>query len=225
MLFIDEVHMLDIECFSFLNRALENDLAPVVIVATNRGITTIRGTTYKSPHGIPIDLLDRSVTALCPLLSAAAGAHLPPSPCRSMLIVSTEAYTPKEIKAILTIRFDCSAAHRLPRVVPFTAAAYLLCVVCCPLCRCQEEDVEMSDDAMNSLTEIGRTTSLRYAIHLITVAHLVASKRKVCLMCCAVATPFPLTAAVWSHRRRKSVWRTSRRCTVCLWTSSARPTF
>jgi len=37
VLFIDEVHMLDIECFSFLNRALENEMAPVVIMATNRG--------------------------------------------------------------------------------------------------------------------------------------------------------------------------------------------
>ena len=37
VLFIDEVHMLDIECFSFINRALESDLAPIVILATNRG--------------------------------------------------------------------------------------------------------------------------------------------------------------------------------------------
>ncbi|CAG8799848.1 18520_t:CDS:2, partial [Gigaspora rosea] len=59
VLFIDEVHMLDIECFSFLNRALEDERAPVVIMASNRGITRIRGTKYKSPHGIPIDLLDR----------------------------------------------------------------------------------------------------------------------------------------------------------------------
>jgi RuvB-like protein 2 len=59
VLFIDEVHMLDIECFSFLNRALENEMAPILVVATNRGITKIRGTNYKSPHGIPIDLLDR----------------------------------------------------------------------------------------------------------------------------------------------------------------------
>ena len=36
VLFVDEVHMLDIECFSFLNRALENELAPVLVVATNR---------------------------------------------------------------------------------------------------------------------------------------------------------------------------------------------
>lgn len=61
VLFLDEVHMLDIECFSFLNRALESDQAPVVIMATNRGITKIRGTEYLSPHGLPIDLLDRAL--------------------------------------------------------------------------------------------------------------------------------------------------------------------
>ncbi len=59
VLFIDEVHMLDIECFTFLNRALESTLAPIVILATNRGISTIRGTDILAPHGIPIDLLDR----------------------------------------------------------------------------------------------------------------------------------------------------------------------
>lgn len=30
-------------------------------MATNRGITNIRGTDYKSPHGIPLDLLDRTL--------------------------------------------------------------------------------------------------------------------------------------------------------------------
>lgn len=59
VLFIDEVHMLDIECFSFINRALEGDMAPIVVMATNRGITKIRGTDYESAHGLPIDLLDR----------------------------------------------------------------------------------------------------------------------------------------------------------------------
>ncbi|GKB03028.1 RuvB-like protein 2 [Tanacetum coccineum] len=32
VLFIDEVHMLDIECFSFLKRALENEMAPIIIL-------------------------------------------------------------------------------------------------------------------------------------------------------------------------------------------------
>ena len=80
VLFIDEVHMLDIECFSFINRALEGDLAPIVIMASNRGNTTIRGTTYKSPHGLPLDFLDRVV------------------------IVSTHPYTLDEIEKILSIR-------------------------------------------------------------------------------------------------------------------------
>jgi RuvB-like protein 2 len=72
--------MLDIECFSFLNRALEGELAPLVVMASNRGITRIRGTKYKSPHGIPTDLLDR------------------------MLIISTKKYTAQESEDIIKIR-------------------------------------------------------------------------------------------------------------------------
>jgi RuvB-like protein 2 len=82
VLFIDEVHMLDIECFSWLNRALESDLAPVLIIATNRGFAKIRGTDYKSPHGIPIDLLDR------------------------LMIISTTAYSEAEVMRILEIRCE-----------------------------------------------------------------------------------------------------------------------
>jgi len=59
VVFIDECSMLDIETFAFLNRAMEQDLAPIIIFATNRGITEIRGTTIKEPHGMPLDLLDR----------------------------------------------------------------------------------------------------------------------------------------------------------------------
>jgi RuvB-like protein 1 (pontin 52) len=60
VLFIDEVHMLDIECFTYLHRALESALAPIVIFATNRGRCTIKGTgDIVSPHGMPLDLLDR----------------------------------------------------------------------------------------------------------------------------------------------------------------------
>eukprot|EP00887_Chlorella_sp_A99_P007998 scaffold12.g7998.t1 len=59
--YIDQVHMLDIECFTYLNRALESSLAPIVILATNRGLCQVRGTDVMSPHGIPVDLLDRLV--------------------------------------------------------------------------------------------------------------------------------------------------------------------
>lgn len=59
VLFIDEVHMLDIECFTYLHRALESSLSPIVIFATNRGNCVVRGTDIASPHGMPLDLLDR----------------------------------------------------------------------------------------------------------------------------------------------------------------------
>lgn len=62
VLFIDEVHMLDIECFTYLHKALESTIAPIVIFATNRGTCVIRGTSdIVSPHGVPLDLLDRLV--------------------------------------------------------------------------------------------------------------------------------------------------------------------
>jgi len=82
VLFIDEVHMLDMECFSFLNRALESEAAPVVILATNRGITNIRGTSYKGPHGMPLDLLDR------------------------LLIIHTKNYSESEIRQIIETRYE-----------------------------------------------------------------------------------------------------------------------
>jgi len=123
VLFVDEVHMLDIECFSWLNRALESDLSPVLITATNRGIAKIRGTQYKSPHGLPLDLLDR------------------------LMIISTTPYSEDEMRKILTIR-------------------------------CEEEDVEMEDDALDLLTRIAMEASMRYAIQMITTSSLVASKRK-----------------------------------------------
>ena len=51
--------MLDIECFTYLHRALESTIAPIVIFATNRGKSEIRGTDIHSAHGVPLDLLDR----------------------------------------------------------------------------------------------------------------------------------------------------------------------
>ncbi|KKA17914.1 DNA helicase [Rasamsonia emersonii CBS 393.64] len=123
VLFIDEVHMLDIECFSYINRALEAELAPIVIMASNRGHTRIRGTTYRSPHGLPLDFLDRVV------------------------IVSTQPYTADEIRQILAIR-------------------------------AQEEEVELSPDALALLTKIGQESGLRYASNIITTSQLLCEKRK-----------------------------------------------
>ncbi|KKK22801.1 AAA family ATPase Pontin, partial [Aspergillus ochraceoroseus] len=81
VLFIDEVHMLDIECFTYLNRALESTISPIVILASNRGHTVIRGTDdITAAHGIPSDLLAR------------------------LLIIPTHPYSPDEIKTIIRLR-------------------------------------------------------------------------------------------------------------------------
>jgi RuvB-like protein 1 (pontin 52) len=64
--FRHQVHMLDMECFTFLNKALESPMSPYVVLASNRANCVIRGTESDngghgvvSPHGIPVDLLDR----------------------------------------------------------------------------------------------------------------------------------------------------------------------
>ncbi|HID43869.1 MAG TPA: TATA box-binding protein, partial [Archaeoglobaceae archaeon] len=80
VLFIDETHLMDIELFTFMNRAMESEMAPIIILASNRGFSKIRGTDITAPHGIPLDLLDR------------------------LLIITTESYTPEEIKTIIEIR-------------------------------------------------------------------------------------------------------------------------
>jgi RuvB-like protein 1 (pontin 52) len=80
--------MLDLEAFSFLTRALESPLAPLVILASNRGMTPIHTHNPSSqpldmpptPHGIPPDLLAR------------------------LLIVPTHPYSPQEISGIVRTR-------------------------------------------------------------------------------------------------------------------------
>ncbi|KIV98141.1 RuvB-like helicase 1 [Exophiala mesophila] len=81
VLFIDEVHMLDIECFTYLNRALESPISPIVILASNRGNTIIRGThDIVGAHGVPPDLLAR------------------------LLIIPTHPYNASEISTIIRLR-------------------------------------------------------------------------------------------------------------------------
>lgn len=108
VLFIDEVHMLDIECFTYLHRALESTIAPIVIFATNRGRCTIRGTEdIVAPHGIPLDLLDR------------------------VMIIRTLPYSQEEMVQILKIRgttenisLDDESAQKLGEIGVKTTLRY-----------------------------------------------------------------------------------------------------
>merc|ERR1711976_1069290 len=119
VLFIDEVHMLDIECFTYLNRALESTLSPIIILATNRGMCTIRGTDIVSPHGMPVDLLDR------------------------LVIIRTLPYSVEEITQVVSIRS-------------------------------QTEGLDIEEEALALLGEIGANTSLRYVVQLLTPASILA---------------------------------------------------
>jgi len=114
--------MLDIECFTYLNRALESSLAPIVVFATNRGICTIRGAEMQAPHGIPVDLLDR------------------------LVIIRTLPYTPEEIVRILAVR-------------------------------AQVEALQVDEDSLGYLGEIGEGTSLRHAVQLLTPSAILAKAR------------------------------------------------
>merc|ERR1712093_4641 len=119
VLFIDEVHMLDLDCFTYLNRALESTLSPIIIFATNRGICTIKGTEIVSPHGMPVDLLDR------------------------LVIIRTMPYAVEEIVQVVGIR-------------------------------AQTENLEIEEEALVLLGEIGANTSLRYVVQLLTPASVLA---------------------------------------------------
>jgi len=111
--------MLDIECFTYLNKALESSLAPIVIFATNRGVCTVKGTDIQAPHGIPTDLLDR------------------------LMIVRTMTYTIEEMVKILAVR-------------------------------AQVENLEVDEDSLAHLAEVGDRTSLRHAMQLMSPAFIVA---------------------------------------------------
>lgn len=120
VLFIDEVHMLDIETFTYLHRALESAIAPIVIFATNRGHCVIRGTEdIVSPHGIPLDLLDR------------------------LLIIRTLPYSRAEIEQIVKLR-------------------------------AVTEGLQIEDEALSTLGELGTKATLRYVVQLLTPAAVTA---------------------------------------------------
>jgi len=119
VLFIDEVHMLDIECFTYLHKALESSLSPIVIFATNRGHCVIRGTDIRSPHGMPLDLLDR------------------------VMIIRTMPYSQSEMVQIIKIR-------------------------------CQTEGIQVEEESLKELGEIGSKTTLRYAVQCLTPASVLA---------------------------------------------------
>jgi len=84
-------------------------LAPIVVLATNRGMCTIRGTDIQAPHGIPVDLLDR------------------------LMIIRTHPYGLKDMVHILAIRANVEnipiaqeSLIQLSRIAERTSLRYAL---------------------------------------------------------------------------------------------------
>jgi TBP-interacting protein len=72
-------------------------MSPIIIFATNRGLTSVRGTDFKAPHGMPLDLLDR------------------------LLIIGTKPYTRDEILEILKIRAKAEKITVAPEALEYLA--------------------------------------------------------------------------------------------------------
>lgn len=141
--------MLDIECFTFLNRALESPFSPIVILASNRGMTTVRGTTSPSApsdpglvsaHGIPPDLLPR------------------------LLIIPTHPYTGPEIRTIIQTRARLEYAVATAPQLQDDAKALRV-------------SATLADQALDELTNQGVRVSLRYALQLLAPASILARAR------------------------------------------------
>lgn len=164
--------MLDIECFTYLNRALESTLAPVVILATNRGNCVVRGSDIVSPHGIPMDLLDR------------------------LTIIKTATYSQQVRFCIfyvicnLTIySFIFAFVYSFNRLRSFNRSVHYLIIqlivkhtnlqpkqemMQIMAIRAAVEGLTVADEAMAFLAEVGQATSLRYALQLLTPAGILA---------------------------------------------------
>lgn len=139
VLFIDEAHMLDIECFGYLNRAIESDISPTVILATNRGNCRVKGTeSMECPHGMPLDLLDR------------------------LLIIRTVAFKIEEIYDILKIRanickiaIEDDALRYLSQIGSETSLRYAL-----QLLTISNETAKINNHSQTEKEDISDTKSL-----------------------------------------------------------------
>ena len=86
--------MLDLESFTYLSRALESSIAPIVILASNRGRVPIRTSSSSTDT-------TASATTDTDLISAHG---IPPDLLARLLIIPTHPYSPSEIKTIIRLR-------------------------------------------------------------------------------------------------------------------------
>ena len=86
--------MLDLECFTYLNRALESPIAPIVILASNRGRTSIRMSHSDQDFSTPTN----------PDSGLLSAHGIPPDLLARLLIIPTHPYAADEIRTIISLR-------------------------------------------------------------------------------------------------------------------------
>ncbi|KAI5185622.1 RuvB-like protein 2 [Nematocida homosporus] len=87
MLFIPESHLLDLECYAFLNTVSELRQSPVVILATDRELGIPRGGCESWPFGVPSDFFSRA------------------------LLIQTTVYSLDEVQAIVRLRLNLETVN------------------------------------------------------------------------------------------------------------------
>ena len=124
VLFIDEVHSMDWECFAFLHKLMESPIAPIIVLATNRPHGPINGSPGLSGnYCLPDDLVDR------------------------LLVVPTHHYSHEEMRAIIALRV-------------------------------KTEGVKVSEASLDHFAQLASQHTLRYPLHLLTPASILASANK-----------------------------------------------
>jgi len=153
VLFIDEVHMLDIECFTYLHRALESAIAPIVVFATNRGKCLIRHVIFISANVTIIYIILSFEKKIKFYLQYFRGTEdvfaphgIPLDLLDRLLVIRTLPYSKPEMEQIIAIRANT-------------------------------ENLALDEEALKTLSDIGTRATLRYAVQLLTPAALTA---KVC---------------------------------------------
>merc|ERR1712187_814872 len=59
ILFIEDIHLLDLECYTFLNQTMDGSFSPFFIFTSNVEKWMLYNLKYDFPFGISMDLVDR----------------------------------------------------------------------------------------------------------------------------------------------------------------------
>lgn len=142
--------MLDIECFTYLNRALESTLAPIVIFATNRGMCTIR-LVQLNPLSLFFSFIYfKNFLFKCSYLWEVFNE----------MVNYLSNYRGTDVVAPHGVPLDLLDRLVIIRTLPYSLEEIIQIVSI----RASIEGITISDEALAALGEVGTNTSLRFLV-------------------------------------------------------------